>query len=83
MTNFITKVKNLPDGVRGIIYKYLHHDNAMIIQRTIRYQADEGQADRQGCLEEAAHTTLPFFSVDYVAAPAQGGCSPLVQRLVQ
>ena len=36
MTNFITKVKNLPDGVRGIVYKYLQHDNARIIKEAIK-----------------------------------------------
>ena len=36
MSNFITKVKNLPDGVRGIVYKYLQHDNARIIKEAIK-----------------------------------------------
>ena len=36
MSNFIKKVKNLPDGVRGIVYKYLQHDNARIIKEAIK-----------------------------------------------
>ena len=36
MSNFVIKLKNLPNGVRGIIYKYLQHDNARIIKEAIK-----------------------------------------------
>ena len=36
MLDLITRFKSLPDGVRGIVYKYLHHDNAIIIKEAIK-----------------------------------------------
>ena len=37
MSDFINKVKDLPDGVRGIIFKYLPiHENAVLIKDAIK-----------------------------------------------